>query len=177
MRPGRRRAVVRDGRARQPRRVVLLYLSLPEQRAGLRLERIEPARLIAERQRVFRSNPGRHDRRANRPVGLEGPLDATRSGPQGMDHAAGAPDEHLAVDDGRLRKRRHVAVESERPSQLQSPHLVDAQASRVSGLKTSVCRARAPPVPGHFGGSTSFTLRSPQNAEGGGAAGEPARPR
>ena len=54
--------VVRNGRARQARRVVVFDLFLPEQRAAFRLESIEPAGLIAEQQGMRRADPGRYDR-------------------------------------------------------------------------------------------------------------------
>jgi len=42
-----------------------------------------------------------------------------------MHHASGTAYEDLPVQDSRLREGREVAVKSERPFQLETPHLID----------------------------------------------------
>lgn len=42
-----------------------------------------------------------------------------------MDHTSGATDENLPIQDGRWREGGDVALESERPFQIEAPHLIN----------------------------------------------------
>jgi hypothetical protein len=48
---------------------------------------------------------------------------------QRMNDTACAPNEDLAIDDGWLRERGHIAIEPERPLQLRATQLVHAQST------------------------------------------------
>ena len=111
------------------------------------IERVEPSGEIAEEQQLPAVAGRRDDRRSNRTVGLERPLQAARVGAQRMHHAAGAADEHLPADHRRLRERGDVAVEAECPFQLQLRHLRGGQAGERGGSESRVVARRTPAVP------------------------------
>ena len=109
----------------------------------------------------------RDDRGADRPVGLERPLQAAGVGAQRVHHAAGAADEHLIADHRRLRERRDVALEAERPFQLQLRHLIGGQTGERGRRESRVVARRAPAVPGRTRCEVDEpTDRSRQNAAG-----------
>src|ERR1700688_2988359 len=67
-----------------------------------------------------------------------------------MHHASRTADENLSVQNRRLRERRDIAFKSERPFQLETPHLVDRKPSRVRSLVARVGKPRAPAIPREF---------------------------
>jgi len=57
----------------------------------------------------------------------------------------------LTVDDAGRRERSYIALESERPFQVQAPDLIETQSGSISGLNTSVAGIGTPPIPEGFG--------------------------
>ena len=64
-----------------------------------------------------------------------------------MNHSARAADEQHPVQHGRLRERCDVAVERERPFQLESSNGIGRQAGHIAGLEASVRVRWTPTVP------------------------------
>ena len=113
-----------DRSAGEPRGIVRFHLNLPKQFACFRLNRVEPARHITEKQRVLAAERHRQNGGPHRPIRLKHPLQATRLGAHGVDQSAGASHEHLAINDRGRRERRHVSIEAKSPFQLETAHLI-----------------------------------------------------
>ena len=138
---------MRGGRGGQTSRIVRLELDLPQFPPRFGVEGVEPAGHVAEHQRVPAVHRHREQRRAHRAVGLEHPLQAPGVGAHRVHEATGAADEQMAVEHRRLREGRRVALEAERPLQLEIPDLLDAESSPRLRLEACVVGAGAPAVP------------------------------
>ena len=141
-------SVVQDGRSGDPRGAVLVELLLPAQVTGDCVDAVDHRAQIAE---VGRRVRGRirsitdRDRRAHAAVGLECPVHAAVLQPQREHAPRSAADEHAIAGDGRIRGRGVLAVEPERPFQLQVRRLRGREAGLP--LKSIVGRRHAPGAP------------------------------
>lgn len=122
----------------------------PDLLPGGGVERVKPPGEIAEHQQVASLERRGDDRRADRAVGLERPLQASGVGAHRVHDAAGATDEDLIADHRRLGKRRDVPFETERPFQLQARDLLDCQPGANAGNEARVVSLGTPSIPrGH----------------------------
>ncbi len=133
--------------ARDPGRLMLLDAPLPQEFAGIGVERIGIATLIAEIGRCATRVLADGNRRAHAESCLEHPALAAGFCIKGIDLAAGTADEHPAAKNGRLRVGPDVARESERPFQLQARNIVRRKLGLVCGLEAMLADVDTPTVP------------------------------
>ena len=153
---------MRGGGGGQTRRIVRLELDLPQFPPGFGVEGVEPAGHVAEHQRVPAVHRHREQRRAHRAVRLEHPLQASGVGAHRVHDTTGAADEQMAVEHGRLREGRRVAVEAEGPLQLEIPDLLDAESGPRLRLEARVVGAGLQPFHATAGLAASRIERSVQ---------------
>src|SRR5882724_3137422 len=91
------------------------------------------------------------DRHADGASGLIYPLQAASFRTHGLNHAAGAADEDLTIEESGRREGGDVAIESVSPFQFQFFDLFDVEAGHGGGLKAGVCAVRAPAIPCKLG--------------------------
>ncbi len=115
--------------------------------AGLRVERIDTAVLIAEDQRMTRPVGHCDERRAHRAARLEHPVQASALGIDAIDGAARAADKHRPVEHRRSPERGHVAGEAEGPFQLQFAEIARVEPGGCRALKAHIGLAGTPAVP------------------------------
>src|SRR6188768_2800154 len=99
----------------------------PDLFAGRRVERVEPASEITEKQNVPAVDRRGHDRRTNRSRGLKRPLQTAGVRAQCVNNAARAADEDLVANDRGLGERGDVTLESKGPLQFQLRDLFGCQ--------------------------------------------------
>ena len=123
---------------------------LPQQAAGLRFDRVKPARGIAEQKGMLVSQRNRQDGRAHWACGLKDPLDAPGFDVEGLHQATGASHEEMTIENRRLGEGNDVAIESIRPLQLKARYLTKREAGCIAGLIARIGEGRAPSVPFRF---------------------------
>ena len=136
-----------ERRRAQAHGLVIVRAFPPHLLASGSIERVEPSGQVAKQEQLPAVGRRGDDGRANRAVGLKGPLQAARIGAQRIHHTAGAADEHLLPDHSRLRKGGDVAIEAECPFQLQARHLISGETSQRGRGKARVVAGRTPAIP------------------------------
>ena len=133
----------------------------PKQAPGASIERIEPAGLVAEKNRrspviLDRCAITRSDAlasssyegcRTHGPVCLECPVQAAAFGIDRVNYSAGAASEQHTVLNGGRRERRDIALEPEGPLECEVANLRDAECCAFLRLETCIRRINAPSGP------------------------------
>src|ERR1700759_4871513 len=123
---------------------MLFDASLPQQRAGLRLDGTYIAALIAEIGGGSMCTPADSNSSTNRETGVEYPVDAAALGVERVDLAAGTPDKEASANDSRLRVSARIAGKPERPLKLQPRNFVCFQLRHRGGLEAVLRQVDTP---------------------------------
>src|SRR6187200_32649 len=132
---------------------MIVDVALPDQRAGIRVERVDVCGTIADERYVAIGGlePSDRNGRAHRGVRREGPMHASGRCAQRVHHAALRSNEHATTGDGWLAVGAELTRESECPLQFELRHVAGSETGHLAVLVPGVLRVRAPAIPRRAG--------------------------